>query len=230
MDQLLIAFLREEYFRYATSDQGLDAETLAQFIKGGYPDVTPKKLFKGVTRILKNYGTDGIIHFDELIEFYELSYENQREKVMTEFSRRGWKPQNKKNRRHERTKSTSDMFNESFGSNVKALVRNESENSTYIIIHFPEHIEGYDIKLRDKYNQWNARIPLELNDDNTSVVEVLNAPDTFWFYLVDSNRSRFHLICDLETITRTGIEMNIVNKKEFTNNQIELTCLDVVLQ
>lgn len=33
MNQLQIAFLREEYFRYATSDQGLDAETLAQFVK-----------------------------------------------------------------------------------------------------------------------------------------------------------------------------------------------------
>jgi len=33
MDQLQIAFLREDYFRYATSDQGLDAETLAQFVE-----------------------------------------------------------------------------------------------------------------------------------------------------------------------------------------------------
>lgn len=232
MNQLQIAFLREEYFRYATSDQGLDAETLAQFIKGGYPEVSPKKLFKGVTRILKNYGTDGVIHFDELIEFYELSYENQAEKVMKEFEKRGWKPpEKKKNRRHERTKSTSDMFNESFGSQVKDLVSRESStSSTFIIIHFPEKIENFDIKLRDKYNQWNARFPLELNDDNTSVIEVPKAPDTFWFYLVDTNRARYHLLCDLETISRQGVEMNIVNKKDFSGNQIELMCSDVVLQ
>ena len=53
-----------------------------------------------MTRILKNYGTDGVIHFDELVEFYELSYENQAEKVMKEFEKRGWKPpEKKKNRR-----------------------------------------------------------------------------------------------------------------------------------
>lgn len=77
------------------------------------------------------------------------------------------------------------MFNESFGSQVKDLFSRESStSSTFIIIHFPEKIENFDIKLRDKYNQWNARFPLELNDDNTSVIEVPKAPDTFWSLLI----------------------------------------------
>jgi len=80
--------LQEEFSLFSENVHHLDMITLTKFMQAGYPTIPQKRLQKGVSTVMKQFGVGKQMFWDGLLRFYEMSYRETPKKVEAEFKTR----------------------------------------------------------------------------------------------------------------------------------------------